>query len=165
MSHLWSPWRMDYITNQSQSDQCPFCQALVLDDKADEGALIVFRGKDAFVMLNRYPYTSGHLMVLPYLHEEKLAELHQETRAEMMELIQRACAVLEDIYHPEGYNVGLNLGAAAGAGLPRHLHWHIVPRWKGDTNYMTTVGGVRVIPEALEDTYQKIKSHWLEIQP
>jgi len=158
MTHLWSPWRMDYNKNQDQSEECPFC--LALENKSDDGSLIVYQGENAFVMLNRYPYTSGHLMVLPYLHEERLAELSRETRGEVMELIHHACAVLEEIYHPEGYNVGLNLGAAAGAGLPKHLHWHIVPRWKGDTNYMTTVGGVRVIPEALEDTLQKVKTHW-----
>ena len=149
---------MDYIQNQAQSDDCPFC--LALKEAAEAGSLIVFQGKTSFVMLNLYPYTSGHLMVLPYLHEEKLAELSQETRGEMMELIHQACAVLEDIYHPEGFNVGLNMGSAAGAGIPKHLHWHIVPRWVGDTNYMSTVGEVRVLPEELEDTYQKILKAW-----
>jgi ATP adenylyltransferase len=154
---------MDYIKNQAQSNECPFCKAL--ENEAEDGSLIVFQGEDSFVMLNRYPYTSGHLMVLPYLHQERLEELSQETRGEMMELIQQACTVLEDIYHPEGFNIGLNLGEAAGAGLPKHLHWHIVPRWKGDTNYMTTVGGVRVIPEALEDTLQKVRFRWLKDLP
>ncbi len=158
MTHLWSPWRMDYITNRSDSDQCPFC--LALEDPPQEKSLIVHRGKKSFVMLNRYPYTSGHMMVLPYQHLESLADLDQETRAEMMEFIQQSCSVLEKIYHPEGFNVGLNLGSAAGAGLPKHLHWHIVPRWVGDTNYMTTVGGVRVIPESLEDTTRKVTDQW-----
>jgi ATP adenylyltransferase len=149
---------MDYIKNRSDSDQCPFC--LALEQSQQEESLIVQRGKNCFVMLNRYPYTSGHLMVLPYLHQEDLADLNQGTRGEMMEFIQQACAVLEKIYHPEGFNVGLNLGSAAGAGLPKHLHWHIVPRWTGDTNYMTTVGGVRVIPESLEDTLEKVTAQW-----
>ncbi len=158
MTHLWSPWRMDYIKNRSDSNLCPFCQAL--NEAGENEDLIVFRGQNVFVMLNRYPYTSGHLMVLPFSHQANLNDLDQETRGEMMELIQQACTVLEDIYHPEGFNVGLNLGSAAGAGLPNHLHWHIVPRWQGDTNYMTTVGGVRVIPEALQDSVEKIKSRW-----
>ncbi len=158
MKHIWSPWRMDYIKNRSDSNECPFCLALSISEEGE--SLIVHRGKDSFVMLNRYPYTSGHLMVLPFAHQENLAELDQETRGEMMEFIQQACSVLGKIYHPEGFNVGLNLGSAAGAGLPKHLHWHIVPRWEGDTNYMTTVGGVRVIPEALEDTLEKVRTNW-----
>ena len=158
MAHLRSPWRMDYITNRSDSNECPFCLALSISEEGE--SLIVHRGKKSFVMLNRYPYTSGHLMVLPFIHQESLADLDQETRGEMMEFIQQACSVLSGIYHPEGFNVGLNLGSAAGAGLPKHLHWHIVPRWEGDTNYMTTVGGVRVIPEALEETLEKVRTNW-----
>ena len=111
-------------------------------------------------MLNRYPYTSGHMMVLPSIHQEKLSDLDQETRAEMTELINRAVEVLNVVYQPQGFNIGLNIGAAAGAGIPKHLHWHIVPRWIGDTNYMSTVGETRLIPEVLEDTFQKIKSNW-----
>ena len=161
MSNLWSPWRMEYITNRSDSDECPFCLAISEDPGA--GSLIIFRGEKSFVMLNRYPYTSGHLMVLPYQHVERLDELDQDTRGETMEYIQKACSVLEDVYHPEGFNIGLNLGEAAGAGLPKHLHWHIVPRWSGDTNFMTAVGGVRVIPEALEDAVKKIRTRWHEL--
>jgi ATP adenylyltransferase len=149
---------MDYINNRSQSDECPFC--LALQEGGEDRSLITFEGEHAFVMLNRYPYTSGHLMVLPLIHVERLDEVSEECRAEMMELIQKSCQVLEEVYQPEGFNVGLNLGAAAGAGLPKHLHWHIVPRWQGDTNYMTAVGGVRVIPEALEDTISRIRSCW-----
>jgi len=158
MDHLWTPWRMKYIQDERKEKGCPFCQAL--EETEGEISLIVYRGKNAFVMLNRYPYTSGHLMVLPYSHQEKLAGLDQETRAEMIELINHAGEVLRKIYHPEGLNIGLNEGSAAGAGLPKHLHWHIVPRWIGDTNYMTTIGSVRVIPETLEDTYWKIRSAW-----
>jgi ATP adenylyltransferase len=149
---------MKYIEEDSNHDGCPFCRAY--SESEDQENLVIFRGENAFVMLNRYPYTTGHLLILPVLHQETLSELDQDTRAEMMELIKRGGDTLQAVYHPEGMNVGLNLGAAAGAGIPKHLHWHIVPRWMGDTNYMTTVGGVRVLPEALEDTYQKVLTSW-----
>jgi ATP adenylyltransferase len=149
---------MKYIEGRSHKAGCPFCEAYTSSD--DEGNLIVFRGERCFVMLNRYPYTTGHMMVLPVIHQEKLSELDREIRAEMAELVNHASEVLNDVFQPEGFNIGLNIGAAAGAGIPKHLHWHIVPRWVGDTNYMTTIGETRLIPEALEDTYQKIISNW-----
>jgi len=158
MKRIWSPWRMKYIKENSSQSECPFCKAI--SGKDDRKNLVVFRGKNAFVMLNRYPYTTGHILVLPYIHQEKMSEFDPKTRSEMMELVNQAGQVLELVYKPQGMNVGLNLGTAAGAGIPKHLHWHIVPRWMGDTNYMTTVGSVRVLPESLEDTYQKIQSSW-----
>jgi len=158
MSHIWAPWRMKYIQEDANNDKCPFCFAFANSNDSDN--LIVFRSKNAFVMLNRYPYTTGHLLVLPKKHQERLSDFDPEVRTEMTELVNRAGEVLGSIYQPEGLNIGLNIGEAAGAGIPKHLHWHIVPRWIGDTNYMTTVGETRVLPESLEDTYQKIKSSW-----
>ena len=149
---------MKYIQDNSQQDLCPFCAALENADSA--ASYLVYRGEKAFVILNRYPYTTGHTLILPRQHQEELAALDPETRAELSELVSKVIEVLKDVYHPEGFNVGLNLGSAAGAGIPKHLHWHVVPRWVGDTNYMSTVGDVRVLPEELEDTYQKILKAW-----
>ena len=156
MNHLWSPWRMEYIES-NKVDGCVFCavQAVPLDDVEN---LIAFRGEHSFVILNRYPYTSGHLMVIPYVHKPNLEELDSETRAEMMELTSRCTTVLKNIYKPQGFNIGVNIGEAAGAGVKEHVHIHIVPRWMGDTNFMSAVGATRVLPEALEDTYQRVKA-------
>jgi len=158
MKRLWSPWRMKYIQNNHTAEECPFCAALENARPADH--YLVYKGEKTFVILNRYPYTTGHLLILPLEHREQMDDLEPETRTEMMEMINHALKVLGQIYHPEGFNVGMNMGEAAGAGIPKHLHWHIVPRWVGDTNYMTAVGDVRVLPEILEDTYQKIITAW-----
>lgn len=149
---------MKYLENEAHPDECPFCLALKETNQDDLN--LVCRGNRTFVILNRYPYTTGHLLVLPLAHQEKLSELDEATRAEMMEMITHAMEVLQEVYHPEGFNVGLNMGQAAGAGIPKHLHWHVVPRWFGDTNYMTVAGGVRVLPELLENTLKRVKSAW-----
>ena len=159
MNHIWSPWRMEYIEN-SKEDGCVFCSAQEKEDGAEN--LIAFRGERAYVILNRYPYTSGHIMILPFDHKPNLEELDSETRAEMMELTARAMAVLRKIYRPEAFNMGANIGEAAGAGVKEHFHIHIVPRWAGDTNFMSTVGETRVLPEALERTYERVKNGFLE---
>ena len=158
MNHLWSPWRMEYIENNNKEEGCVFCNAQAKEDSAEN--LIAYRGKLAYVILNRYPYTSGHLMVNPFDHKSNLEELDPETRAEMMELTSRCTTVLKNIYKPQGFNVGANIGEAAGAGVLGHVHIHIVPRWKGDTNFMSSVGETRVLPEALEDTYMRVKKEF-----
>ncbi|NUM44704.1 MAG: HIT domain-containing protein [Anaerolineales bacterium] len=161
MNHLFTPWRMTYLTtNNKPKTGCVFCHALAEPDSAEN--LILFRGERAFVILNRFPYTSGHLMVLPYDHQPSLEALDAPTRAEMMELTTRGTAVLTAIYHPQGFNVGINLGEAAGAGVAAHLHIHLVPRWVGDVNFMTAVGETRVLPETLEVTWQKVKEAWVQ---
>ncbi len=155
MNHIWSPWRMEYIENNSKADGCVFCELQTVPDGPEN--LIAYRGKLSYVILNRYPYTSGHLMVVPFEHKPNLEELDPATRAEMMELTALCMTVLRSIYGPEAFNMGANIGEAAGAGVKEHVHIHVVPRWKGDTNFMSTTGNTRVLPEALEDTYFRIK--------
>jgi ATP adenylyltransferase len=122
--------------------------------------LIVKRGAQAFAILNRYPYTSGHVMVVPYLHAGTLDELDESICNDMMRLVRQAITAIGTVYKPDGFNVGANLGAAAGAGIAQHVHFHVVPRWSGDTNFMTSVGSVRVLPEDLCETYQRLKDAW-----
>lgn len=159
MKHLWSPWRMTYITGEKQVDGCVFCHAQTLENGPE--SLIVHREARAYVILNRFPYTSGHLMVLPFTHVSTLAELDPATRAQMMELTTRVTGILDQVYHPQGFNIGINQGAAAGAGIAAHLHIHIVPRWNGDTNFMTAVGETRVLPESLAETWQRVRAAWV----
>jgi ATP adenylyltransferase len=147
---------MEYIQNNNKEDGCVFCNAQAMTDGAEN--LIPYRGKLAYVILNRYPYTSGHLMVNPFQHISTLEDLDPETRAEMMELTTRCTVALRAIYNAQGFNIGVNMGEAAGAGVLGHVHIHIVPRWKGDTNFMSAVGQTRVLPEALEDTYKRVKN-------
>jgi ATP adenylyltransferase len=150
---------MEYIES-NKVEGCVFCSAQEKEDSAEN--LIAFRGERSYVILNRYPYTSGHLMVVPFDHKPNLEELDAQTRAEMMELTARCMTVLRKIYHPEAFNIGANIGEAAGAGVKAHVHIHIVPRWGGDTNFMTVVGDVRVLPEALDRTYERVRSVFLE---
>ena len=146
---------MTYIEKHEKESGCVFCIAQAKADGAEN--LIAFRGKNAYVILNRFPYTSGHLMVIPFEHKSNLEDLNTETRSEMMELASRCTTVLRKVYRTESFNMGINIGEAAGAGVLGHVHIHIVPRWAGDTNFMSTTGGTRVLPEALEDTYKRVK--------
>src|ERR1700722_9488537 len=155
MDYVWTPWRYHYIVTTGREDRCVFCDAAAAGD--DAAMLIVFRGRKNFVILNRFPYTSGHAMVVPYAHQATLSQLDSETLTEMIGLAQRLEAALQTIYHPEGYNVGLNIGRAAGAGIAGHLHLHVLPRWVGDTNFMTTVSETRVLPEELTQTYERLR--------
>lgn len=158
MKYIWSPWRMAYIQNYEKKEGCVFCEALASPDGPEN--LIVYRGKYSFVILNRFPYTSGHLMILPFDHRSSIDALDENSRAEIMELTNTAVSVLKIIYKPQGFNVGMNIGDAAGAGIAEHLHMHVVPRWGGDTNFMTSLAKTRVLPEALEETYRRVREEW-----
>ena len=158
MEHIWSPWRMKYMRENQGSKSCIFCDAVEMEDGIEN--LIVKRGRLAFVILNRYPYTSGHVMVVPYAHTATLAELDTDVLAEVMALIQQSIQTITTVYKPDGFNIGANLGTAAGAGIAGHIHFHVVPRWGGDTNFMTTACDVRVIPEDLGEALQHLKESW-----
>jgi ATP adenylyltransferase len=159
MDRLWTPWRSAYMKQNREKSRCIFCDAASHPD-ADEQMLVVARGALCFALLNRYPYTSGHLMIAPYVHVSRLAITTPDTAAEMMAWTRRAEQVLESIYRPDGLNLGMNLGEAAGAGIEQHIHMHVLPRWKGDANFMTSVADTRIIPEALEETYRKLRDAW-----
>jgi ATP adenylyltransferase len=146
---------MTYIENHGKEEGCVFCNAQAQPD--GPGNLIVHRGRLAYVILNRYPYTSGHVMVVPFVHKPNFEELTPETRAEMMELSSRAMAVLRKVYDSESFNLGANIGEAAGAGVREHVHIHVVPRWVGDTNFMSSLAGTRVLPETLDDTWKRVQ--------
>ncbi len=154
MDYLWSPWRYRYVADAAKDDRCIFCDALAMND--DAKSLIVLRDKKNFIILNRYPYTTGHVMIVPYAHVAELSMCDAETLAEMMRLAARVQAAYAAVYKPEGYNLGMNLGRCAGAGITGHLHLHVLPRWGGDTNFMTVVGETRVGPEDLNVTYEKL---------
>jgi ATP adenylyltransferase len=157
MDRLWTPWRMQYIeTAREPSDSdCLFCHKLALGN--DQEALILARSGTAFAILNAYPYNPGHLMVGPTRHAGELEDLPPEEMADAASLLQRSVRALKQVATPDGFNVGLNLGRVAGAGMPGHLHWHVVPRWNGDTNFMPVIGETKVLPELLEQTYAKLK--------
>ena len=157
MERIWAPWRIDYILGP-KDDGCIFCNALELGD--DRSALILHRGKRCFVIMNKYPYNNGHLMVAPNEHIADFGALSPDVAAEMIGLLQTCFRVMGQVLHPEGYNAGMNLGKCAGAGVEDHLHFHIVPRWNGDTNFMPVLGETRVIPQHIEETYDALLPHF-----
>jgi ATP adenylyltransferase len=159
MKRIFSPWRKTYIENAEKEEGCIFCNALRHQSNGD-ATLIIHRGERAFVIVNLYPYTSGHVMVAPIAHQASLELLDRDTRAEMMELVTRSIEGLKRAYNPQAFNVGANIGRAAGAGVPDHVHMHIVPRWNGDTNFMSTLGETRVLPESVEETLKRVKENW-----
>lgn len=148
---------MAYIKDAGRIEGCIFCDLPALDPSKDEESLILVRGELAFAMLNRFPYNSGHIMVAPYRHIARYEETSPEENAETAALVQRCMQALNEGYSPHGYNLGVNQGIAAGAGIADHIHTHVVPRWGGDTNYMTTVGGTKVLPETLEETWARLR--------
>jgi ATP adenylyltransferase len=155
MKHLWSPWRLEYLTT-AKADGCVFCQAVASDD--DGQNLILFRGKHAFIILNRYPYNNGHFMVVPYAHVPSLEDLGAEALTEMMLLLNKGLAALRANMYPDGFNIGANLGRVAGAGIDEHVHLHAVPRWSGDTNFMPVLGDMRVVPQTWQQTYDGLRA-------
>jgi len=156
MDYLFTPWRYSYIQSSGLPQVCIFCEkAKSQDDAAD---YIVHRGEHCFIILNAYPYTSGHVMVVPYKHIDELRKLDSDAAREMMSLSQQLETVLRELYKPDGINLGMNIGAAAGAGVAGHIHMHILPRWTADSNFMTVVGETRVLPEDLATTYQRMKA-------
>ena len=155
MKHLWSPWRLEYLT-EPRAEGCVFCNAAEGDD--DRENLVLLRGEQAFLILNRFPYNNGHFMVVPYTHVPSLEDLDVTVLTEMMQLLNRGLAALRAIMFPDGFNVGANLGQVAGAGIEDHVHLHAVPRWAGDTNFMPVLGEMRVVPQTWMQTYDDLKA-------
>ena len=155
MEYLWTPWRYNYIVKTNEPAECFFCAAKSADDRE---SLVVHRGEHNLVILNRFPYTSGHLMIAPFQHVASLGALPDETLTEMIRLARAAEGHLRTIYNPDGLNMGLNIGRAAGAGVPTHIHMHILPRWVGDTSFMSVVAETRILPEDLNNTWDRLRS-------
>jgi ATP adenylyltransferase len=154
MDYLWTPWRYAYVSTAEKALGCVFCEAAASTD--DRKSLIVYRGKHCFIILNAYPYTPGHVMIVPYAHLDELRKLPPEAAHEMMNLSQRTESALRNLYHPDGINLGMNIGKAAGAGIAGHLHMHELPRWVADANFVSVIGEPLILPETLDDTWKKM---------
>lgn len=160
MDYLWTPWRYAYVSTADKAPGCVFCQCMKESD--DREMLIVHRAKHNFIVLNKFPYTSGHVMIVPYAHLDELRKLPADAAQEMMTLTQKLETVLRDVYRPDGINLGMNIGKAAGAGVAGHIHMHVLPRWVADANFVSVIGETRVLPEALEETWRKIRERMNE---
>jgi len=161
MDVFWAPWRMEYILSDNKESGCIFCTD---DDRVnDEDRLILFVGQKTMIIMNKYPYINGHLLVAPRRHVDGLDKLTEEESLDLLIMVRKSIDILKKIFKAEGFNIGLNLGKVAGAGVEEHMHFHIVPRWFGDTNYMTVFAEVRVIPEHIRETYNKLKPHFENI--
>ncbi|MBU4564603.1 MAG: HIT domain-containing protein [Desulfarculus sp.] len=161
MENLWAPWRMSYILEEDKPEGCIFC--LATDGQGADG-LVLGVGRLSLVMMNKYPYNNGHLLVAPKRHLPNMDDLSAEEMADLLTTVRRATHALKKVMNPEGFNVGLNLGRVAGAGIEEHMHFHVVPRWGGDTNFMTLFGEIRVIPEHIQATYEKLKPFFADMQ-
>ncbi len=157
MKQIWAPWRIEYIQIQ-KPEGCILCDKP--KQKDDAANYILYRGERNFIIMNSYPYNPGHLMIAPYRHVANLEELTDEERREHFEMVSRSVKILREVFNPAGFNIGMNLGKIAGAGIDDHIHTHIVPRWQGDTNFMPVIADVRVIPEALAETYENLKGRF-----
>ena len=158
MERLWAPWRLEYVENADKQEGCVFCRAAASDD--DEGQLVVHRGERAFVLLNKFPYSSGHMLIAPYRHGLNFGDLDETEILEIHRLGAQGLEALASAYAPDGYNLGWNIGRIAGAGIPDHGHLHVVPRWAGDTNFMPVLADVKVIPEHLTATRARLADAW-----
>lgn len=154
MDYLWTPWRYAYVSTAEKTSTCVFCDAVNAGD--DRKVLIVYRGHKCFIILNMFPYTPGHVMIVPYEHLDELRKLPSEAAQEMMELSQRMESILRELYRPDGVNLGMNIGKAAGAGIAGHIHMHVLPRWVADANFLSVVSETRVLPETLEETWGRM---------
>ncbi len=160
MDRLWAPWRMEYISGIKEQE-CFFCK--YIEEDRDTERFILYRGQYSFVILNYYPYNNGHLMVAPYQHTASLSDLDQVVKLEMLNLVDKSCVIIREKMQAEGFNVGLNLGAVAGAGVKDHLHMHVVPRWTGDTNFLPVTGHTKVVSEGLRETWQKLRNNFKDL--
>ena len=162
MDYLWSPWRYKFISEGAPKGECVFCR--LPGSLADsEKNLVVHRGEYNYIVLNLYPYTAGHMLIVPFAHASELNAVPNETTDEMMRLCRRAERALHEIYHPDGINLGMNLGSAAGAGIAGHIHMHVLPRWLGDANFMSVIGETRMLPEELPVTWRKLSDKFAEL--
>jgi ATP adenylyltransferase len=160
MKRLWAPWRMEYILSDEKHNSCLFCDVSKAAKTKDGKNLILYRGKYCFVILNLYPYNSGHLMVVPYYHSPSFDGLSDKTLFEFIKTIDRSVTILKKVLNPDGFNMGLNFGKVAGAGMEQHMHFHIVPRWSGDTDSMPIISETRVMPEHLRKTFNRLKRYF-----